>query len=246
MRACATSSWRASTRRGRSGASGSLRPARWWAAYVYGVFALAMTWFAPRGRARGPVLAVRRHGAAGRHPAIPRHAVPDPVRAAGAGGGAGAAVGTAQHRLAGGWRRWSATAPSSPWRAHWIEGQDHVALRAMRFHAQEACGGEKAMALLNALPPGRVAAFVDQGPPSWPIPRTAPSPDPITATRRAFWIPMTSSPGANPRAVLRKRGIDYLMTCRAAPDWDFYRAQGRTGGAACSGPGAPVADSGRQ
>jgi hypothetical protein len=32
--------------------------------------------------------------------------------------------------------------------------------------------------------------------------------------------------GARPRAILQRRGIDYLMTCRAAPDWEFYRARG--------------------
>ena len=25
---------------------------------------------------------------------------------------------------------------------------------------------------------------------------------------------------------LKRRGIDYVMTCRAAPDWDFYRQRG--------------------
>jgi hypothetical protein len=32
--------------------------------------------------------------------------------------------------------------------------------------------------------------------------------------------------GKDPRAVLNKRGIDYLMVCPAAPDWNFYRAKG--------------------
>ena len=32
--------------------------------------------------------------------------------------------------------------------------------------------------------------------------------------------------GQNAQAILKRRGIDYLMTCRAAPDWEFYRARG--------------------
>ena len=32
--------------------------------------------------------------------------------------------------------------------------------------------------------------------------------------------------GKNRQAVLHRRSIAYLMTCRAAPDWEFYRKQG--------------------
>ena len=106
------------------------------------------------------------------------------------------------------------------------EGQDRVAQRVMKFHAQEACGEEKAMALLKTLPPGRVAGFVDQGPAilaytphgaiAGPYHRDA---DGIVDTYAIFT-------GAHPQEVLARRGINYLMTCRAAPDWDFYRARG--------------------
>lgn len=106
-----------------------------------------------------------------------------------------------------------------------LEGQDKVALRVMAFHAQEDCGGEKAMAALNALPPGRVAAFVDQGPAILAYTGDAAIAGPYHRDAAGILDSYAIFAGADPRAVLQRRGIDYVMTCRAAPDWDFYRAQ---------------------
>jgi hypothetical protein len=81
------------------------------------------------------------------------------------------------------------------------------------------------MAPLKAMPPGRVAAFVDQGPAV-----LAYTPHSVVAGpyhRDAAGILDTYEifAGRDPRAVLTKRGITYVMTCGAAPDWDFYRAR---------------------
>ena len=106
------------------------------------------------------------------------------------------------------------------------EGQGRVALRAMRFAAQEVCGQEAAMAALKALQPGRVAAFVDQGPAILAYTGNAVIAGPYHRGSAAILDSYAIFAGADPRAVLQKRGINYLMTCRAAPDWNFYRDHG--------------------
>ena len=45
-----------------------------------------------------------------------------------------------------------------------LEGQARQAARIAAFNRQVACGEKPAMAALSALPVGRVAGFVDQGP----------------------------------------------------------------------------------
>jgi hypothetical protein len=107
-----------------------------------------------------------------------------------------------------------------------VEGQDRVALRAMRFAAQEDCGHEPALAALKALPPGRVAAFVDQGPTILAYTGDAVIAGPYHRGSAGILDSYAIFAGADPRAVLQKRGINYLMTCRAAPDWNFYRDHG--------------------
>ena len=106
------------------------------------------------------------------------------------------------------------------------EGQDRMALRAMRFSAQEDCGHEPAMAALKTLPPGRIAAFVDQGPAILAYTGDAAIAGPYHRDSAGILDSYAIFAGADPRAVLQKRGINYLMSCRAAPDWDFYRARG--------------------
>jgi hypothetical protein len=106
------------------------------------------------------------------------------------------------------------------------EGQDRVALRAMRFAAQEVCGQEPVLAALKALPPGRVAAFVDQGPAILAYTGDSVVAGPYHRDGAGILDSYAIFAGADPHAVLQKRGIDYLMTCRAAPDWDFYREHG--------------------
>ena len=87
------------------------------------------------------------------------------------------------------------------------------------------------MAPLASLPRGRVAAFVDQGPAilvytqdsviAGPYHRDA---DGITDTFAIF----TGTPDAA-HAILKRRGVAYLMACQAAPDWNYYIARAPDG-----------------
>jgi hypothetical protein len=106
-----------------------------------------------------------------------------------------------------------------------LEGDDAQATRIHAFNAQAGCGEAPAMAPLLGLPPGRVAGFVDQGPAilaytqdsaiAGPYHRDS---DGILDTYAVF----TGPPDAA-HAILKKRGIHYLMACSAAPDWHFYQ-----------------------
>lgn len=120
-----------------------------------------------------------------------------------------------------------------------IEGRTRHDARIAAFAAQVACAAPDAVGLLNAQPPGRVAAFVDQGPAilvytkdsviAGPYHRDAAG---ILDTYRLF-----TAPQARARALLRARGISYVMVCTAAPDWGFYRAHGHDGLAMVLGSG---------
>ncbi len=101
-----------------------------------------------------------------------------------------------------------------------------VEARARRFDAQLACSGPEAMTLLKALPPGRVAGFVDQGPAILAYTPDSAIAGPYHRDAAGILDSYAIFAGANPRAVLARRGIAYVMTCRAAPDWDFYKARG--------------------
>jgi hypothetical protein len=107
-----------------------------------------------------------------------------------------------------------------------LVGQDRMAQTVMRFHAQVACGEEPAMALLNAQPRGRVAAFVDQGPAIMAYTKDAAIAGPYHRDVAGILDTYEIFTGRDPHAVLQRRGINYLMTCRAAPDWEFYGEKG--------------------
>jgi hypothetical protein len=112
-----------------------------------------------------------------------------------------------------------------------IEGDAPHNVRIAAFHQQVACGEAPAMAPLAGLPPGRVAGFVDQGPAimaytpdaaiAGPYHRDA---DGILDTYAIF----TGTPDAA-HAILKRRGINYLMACAAAPDWNYYIARAPDG-----------------
>ena len=109
----------------------------------------------------------------------------------------------------------------------YIEGDAKQAARIKGFNAQVACGEEESLAPLKALPPGRIAAFVDQGPGVLAFTGHAVIAGPyhrdgggIEDTFEIF----TGNPDAA-RVFLQKRGINYLMTCKAAPDWNYYIAK---------------------
>lgn len=106
------------------------------------------------------------------------------------------------------------------------EGMDNVRQRALRFGAQERCAGQFALERLNDLAPGRVAAFVDQGPAILAYSRDSVIAGPYHRNAAGILDTYEIFAGKEPRTVLRRRSIDYLVVCRGAPDWDFYRARG--------------------
>jgi hypothetical protein len=204
-----------------------LAPSQVVGGYLYAAFALAMFFFAPPGRGRtvlivfaAVALLVATFQFRGVNFAI-LFALP----------GLAAALARLTQRRAFG-AAWLAGAMLLASGAAFIlasalaEGQDRVALRAMTFGAQEDCGHEPALAALKALPPGRVAAFVDQGPAILAYTGDAAIAGPYHRDAAGILDSYEIFTGPDPRAILQKRGIDYLMTCRAAPDWDFYKARG--------------------
>ncbi len=107
-----------------------------------------------------------------------------------------------------------------------LEGPDKVQARVAAFHRQQACGSPQAMALLRDRPTGRVAAFVDQGPAILAYTKHAAIAGPYHRNQAGILDTYEIFTGPDAPAILKRRGIDYLMTCRAAPDWEFYRARG--------------------
>ena len=107
-----------------------------------------------------------------------------------------------------------------------MEGEEKAIRRAFAFFDQEACGHALAMEAFKKLPAGRVAAFVDQGPGVLAYTGNNVIGGPYHRNAAGILDTYEIFAGKNPRAVLDRRGIDYLMTCRAAPDWEFYRARG--------------------
>lgn len=202
-----------------------LAPSQTIGGYLYGVFALAMCAFAPRGRARNCVVAFA---------AIALLVATFQIR------GVSFAILFALPGLAAALTR--ALLPRSiVWLAAGIllgssgaftlagvmlEGPEHVERRVTAFHRQEACGSPAAMTLLNALPPGRVAGFVDQGPAILAYTKDSAIAGPYHRNQAGILDTYDIFTGQNAAAILQRRGIDYLMTCRAAPDWEFYRARG--------------------
>ena len=81
------------------------------------------------------------------------------------------------------------------------------------------------MEVLKSLPRGRVAGFVDQGPAILAYTPHSAIAGPYHRDAAGILDTYKIFAGKNPRAVLGGRGINYVMTCRGAPDWDFYRAQ---------------------
>ena len=106
------------------------------------------------------------------------------------------------------------------------EGQDNVRQRALRFGAQERCGSRYAVERLTDLPPGRVAAFVDQGPAVLAYTKDSVIAGPYHRNAAGILDTYEIFAGKNSYVVLKRRGIDYLVVCRDAPDWDFYRSRG--------------------
>jgi hypothetical protein len=107
-----------------------------------------------------------------------------------------------------------------------LESRHDARIRA--FDAQTACSSAAAMRTLLRFPKGRLAAFVDQGPAI-----LADTPDSVIAGpyhRDAAGIldsyAIFTGSAAQARAILKRRGIAYLMVCPAAPDWNYYIGHG--------------------
>jgi hypothetical protein len=107
-----------------------------------------------------------------------------------------------------------------------VEGPTQQERRVDVFRRQENCGNEKAMTMLRSLPPGRVAAFVDQGPAILAYSHHSVLAGPYHRDAAGILDTYAIFTQVDSRHILRARGIAYLMTCSASPDWDFYRAKG--------------------
>ena len=81
------------------------------------------------------------------------------------------------------------------------------------------------MAVLRSLPRGRVAGFVDAGPAILAYTPHSAIAGPYHRDAAGILDTYEIFAGKNPRPVLDRRGIDYVMTCRGSPDWAFYGAQ---------------------
>jgi hypothetical protein len=201
-----------------------LAPSQTVGGYLYGAFALAMCAFAPPGRARNCVIAfavtallvatfqIRGVSFAilfalpGLAAALTRLLLPRSIvwlTAAILVGSSGAFT------LAGAM----------------LEGPDKVEKRIMAFHRQEACGSRGAMTLLKDQPPRHVAGFVDQGPAILAYTNHSAIAGPYHRNQAGILDTYDIFTGRNALAILKRRSIDYVMTCRAAPDWEFYRAR---------------------
>jgi hypothetical protein len=93
---------------------------------------------------------------------------------------------------------------------------------------QKVCLSPKAMAPLAKLAPGRVLAFVDQGPAILAYTRHSTLAGPyhrnsagILDTYAAF----TGTP-ADAARIVAARKVDYVMVCPSAPDFAYYNRQG--------------------
>ncbi len=200
-----------------------LSPSQTFGGYGYAAFALAVCFFAPRGREKNAVIAF---SAAALAIATLQYRA-TPFALVFALPGLAAAV---TWRMRGGPVRLAAALLALngavfTLAASMAEGQARVAGRAEAFARQVACGQEAAVTALKALPPARVAGFVDLGPAILAYTGHSAIAGPYHRDSAGILDSYEIFAGKNPRAVLDRRGIDYVMTCRAAPDWSFYRSQ---------------------
>ncbi|HEX3808542.1 MAG TPA: hypothetical protein VHW02_02485 [Rhizomicrobium sp.] len=105
-----------------------------------------------------------------------------------------------------------------------IEPRSHMTARLGVFESQIDCGSPKAMLLLSNLPRGRVASFVDQGPGVLAYTADSAIAGPYHRDASGILDTYTLFTGTprSAQAILRGRGIDYVMICRASDDWKFY------------------------
>jgi hypothetical protein len=71
-----------------------------------------------------------------------------------------------------------------------------------------------------------VAGFIDQGPAILAYTSDAAIAGPYHRDAAGILDSYAIFTGADPHTVLKTRGIDYVMTCSASPDWQYYRAKG--------------------
>jgi len=198
----------------------SFAPSEFVGAYVYACFALAACFFAPGARRHWPVIALA--ATALLVATLQIRAVPFAILFALPGLAAALSrlklVPLAFGLLLGSDITFALA-------GDFIEGPGHDK-RMAAYTSQVGCADEKSLAPLKALPPGRVAAFVDQGPAVLANTRHAAIAGPYHRNADGILDSYAIFAGRDPRGVLNARGIDYVMTCSASPDWEFYRAKG--------------------
>ncbi|MBN9590440.1 MAG: hypothetical protein BGN85_03355 [Alphaproteobacteria bacterium 64-11] len=198
------------------------------AGYGYGLFALLMTLRAPPSRARTMVLVFALAALAVATAQV--RAVPFVIVFALPGLAAALAHLAYGRRLLLAVAVLGCSAASFTLAGAALEGHQHLQRRADAFRRQQGCAGAAAIALLQHQRFGRVAAFVDQGPAILARTRDGVLAGPYHRDAEGILDTYALFAGPDPRRVVARRGIDYVMTCSAAPDWEFYRAGGMSGG----------------
>jgi hypothetical protein len=196
-------------------------PSEFFSGYGYALVGFACCWFAPESRARNLLLVLAGTGLLVATFEI--RAVPFAVLFALPGIGAAATrlkpVPLTLALLLGNEAAFAVAGAA-------LEGRDHLNARVAVHARQLACLTPAAMAPLARLPPGRVAAFDDQGPAVLAYTNDGVLSGPYHRNAAGLLDNDAIFAGPDPRAVLRRRGISYLMTCAATPDWEFYAARG--------------------
>lgn|GEM_PF-924615 len=110
-----------------------------------------------------------------------------------------------------------------------IEGRVHVVKRTTIRNKAMGCMTQEAVAQLDTLPRGRVAALSDQGPAILAFSQHSAIGGPYHRNAQGIldtYDLFTQRPEIGAR-ILKERGIDYLMACKSSPDYAFYLKEGR-------------------
>lgn len=101
---------------------------------------------------------------------------------------------------------------------------------AVQINWVQACSAPAAFRELAALPPGRVAGFVDQGPMILAYTHHATLAGPYHRNSAGILdtYAVFAGSAAQQRAVLKRRRIDYVILCSPAPDYAEWGAMART------------------
>ena len=94
-------------------------------------------------------------------------------------------------------------------------------------HSGFSCFQAGTLQALDALPPGRIAAFIDQGPGILAYTKHAVVAGPYHRGANGIIDTYTIFAGreAQARQILQQRGIDYVVVCPSSPDYTYYGQQ---------------------